>query len=715
MKRYILTLTCGLMALTSFAQSMLMVETETGNREFIYGNTIEISFWGQPQGDEQNGDLTITPTEVKGTSMSFVMKVSNKKCIPQCGFYLSEQEGEWNAQEVINVKDPIVAYQQDQKYRHCFSLTDVNFGNEEKYGMTITELSPHTTYYIKPYVIVSTDTIFGSEKSFTTQWTLSSLAALGVFGDWYADAETLSLILPTETAWQALCSKYQYYLGEEPTPSVKKMLTTEWARHLTPAEANLMKAHSVAHYDDCEEGDVYVVDKVCDDMMPNLIKASGDFNLNNPNPDYTRSCMVEKVTCDASYGISGNQYWKTEAYNASVNPQVGYDFPFPLLPNRIYNVSVTIASNTEDIEDTRPNRFNVTTYRKGVSKGQKISNPQTIEGGAEYVFVYGGLLLETFTFQLDTHNDTYSDVLQLSANVASRQKTEYSRTIRIAKITVSPVVEDAVPGDVDMDGTLDNDDVQTVATAVILNDEAPEEESGEKPATDFTGDGQTRIDDLVALVNYIKTGQFNPSSAKERARYAAAAAPAFTTQKNFCITAGENATMSVDMSGMTTYTALSFDIKVPEGVRVAIDDNGVPQVALGNATASTHQLKAAMQEDGKTISVACYADDNACFTKSDGSIITVALTTGYDMMPNENAQIVLANCMVTKPSLSSVMMDDYPINAGIINGVEALDATDVESLPAAYYTLDGIQLSAPQKGFNLVKMSNAQIKKVWVK
>ena len=139
MKRYILTLTCGLMALTSFAQSMLMVETETGNREFIYGNTIEISFWGQPQGDEQNGDLTITPTEVKGTSMSFVMKVSNKKCIPQCGFYLSEQEGEWNAQEVINVKDPIVAYQQDQKYRHCFSLTDVNFGNEEKYGMTITE------------------------------------------------------------------------------------------------------------------------------------------------------------------------------------------------------------------------------------------------------------------------------------------------------------------------------------------------------------------------------------------------------------------------------------------------------------------------------------------------------------------------------------------------------------------------------------------------
>ena len=53
--------------------------------------------------------------------------------------------------------------------------------------------------------------------------------------------------------------------------------------------------------------------------------------------------------------------------------------------------------------------------------------------------------------------------------------------------------------------------------------------------------------------------------------------------------------------------------------------------------------------------------------------------------------------------------------SSVINSVVAQDATDMESVPITYYTLDGIQLSAPQKGFNLIKMSDGQVKKVWVK
>jgi len=59
--------------------------------------------------------------------------------------------------------------------------------------------------------------------------------------------------------------------------------------------------------------------------------------------------------------------------------------------------------------------------------------------------------------------------------------------------------------------------------------------------------------------------------------------------------------------------------------------------------------------------------------------------------------------------------DPYFINTGNTTGVEELETTDMESVPFTYYTLDGIQLSAPQKGFNLIKMSDGQVKKVWVK
>lgn len=590
-----------------------------------------------------------------------------------------------------------------------FIDSDVKGGRSYQYKVKAIDYSRNQSEASDP-VSVETTSVSSS---------LTDLIAQDRFGSWYANSKLKATqgiyILPTAKAWMSLCNKYKDVFGEEPSENVKQVLTTEWFRHLTPAEADMMKAHSVAYYNDCEEGDVYVVDKVCEDMVPNLLKASADIDLENPNWDYTSGCSIDAVECAASYGIDGNKYWKATPYSTS--SKVGYDLPFTLLPNRNYNVSVTIAANTEDAGDTRPNRFRLYLYRNGVAEGTQIANPQTsTEEVPDFIFVYGGQKSETFTFQLDTHDEAnIADVLQLASQVLEKDRNYYSNVLRLAKISISSTAEDAVPGDVDMDGTVDNDDVQTVATAVILNEEVSEEESEEKPSTDFTGDGKTLVDDIVALVNFIQTGQFKPSSAKERARYAAVVVPEFTTEKNLSITAGESTTMSVDMSGVADYTAASFDIKVPEGVRVAIDENGKPIVALGNATATTHNLKAAMQEDGKTISVACYADDNACFTKTGGSIITVALTTDYDRIPDENAQISLANCMVTKPNLSSVMLDDYLINTGIINGVEELETTDMESVPFTYYTLDGIQLSAPQKGFNLIKMSDGQVKKVWVK
>jgi hypothetical protein len=417
------------------------------------------------------------------------------------------------------------------------------------------------------------------------------------------------------------------------------------------------------------------------------------------------------VECDASYGVPNNKYIKTEP--TSGNPLIGYALPFALLPNRIYNVSVTIAPNTEDVEDTRPNRFVVYVSRDGMER-KTIANPQPTDEKYDYIFVYGGQKLETFTFKIDTHDEPFiSNILQFSSSILSSQRKNYSNILRIAKIHISPVIEDAVTGDVDMDGTLDKDDMQSVATAVVLGDDATEEASGENPTTDFTGDGKTLIDDIVALVNYIKTGEFKPASSKARARYAAAIAPKFTTQKTLSITAGENTTMSVDVSGIANYTAASFDIKVPQGVRIAIDKSGKPKVAFGDAATTKHNLKAAMQEDGKTIRIACYADDNACFTKDNGSIITVALTADYETEPAENAQISLANCMMTKPNVTSVLLDDYLINVGIANGVDQVEATDTTI--DGYYTIDGIPLSAPRRGLNIVKMKDGSVKKMWVK
>ena len=189
-----------------------------------------------------------------------------------------------------------------------------------------------------------------------------------------------------------------------------------------------------------------MVDRVYDEMIPNLLKAKADIDLTEPNLTYTNNCTVETVQCDESCGIES--YVKTEI--SQRNPRVGYDLPFMLLPNCVYNVSVTIAPNTEDIEDERPNRFAICVYKDG--KSQTLVNPQPTIEQQPNIFVYGGQKLETFTFQIDTHDEEFVpiDIIQFRASVLSTQQEQYSDILRIAKVTISSVIDNIMDDDVEI-------------------------------------------------------------------------------------------------------------------------------------------------------------------------------------------------------------------------------------------------------------------------
>ena len=97
--------------------------------------------------------------------------------------------------------------------------------------------------------------------------------------------------------------------------------------------------------------------------------------------------------------------------------------------------------------------------------------------------------------------------------------------------------------------------------------------------------------------------------------------------------------------------------------------------------------------------------------------ITVDLTADYNTVPFDYAVISFANGMVTKPNLSSSLIEKYYITTGIANGIEDIREagnSDADSI-VTYYTIDGIQVSTPRKGFNIVKYSNGQKKKIFVK
>ena len=50
-----------------------------------------------------------------------------------------------------------------------------------------------------------------------------------------------------------------------------------------------------------------------------------------------------------------------------------------------------------------------------------------------------------------------------------------------------------------------------------------------------------------------------------------------------------------------------------------------------------------------------------------------------------------------------------------IKGVEVEDSVASEGVPVAFYSLSGARLAAPQRGVNIIRMSNGQVKKVFIK
>ncbi len=711
----------AMMSLTARSQAVLQVETNTGSTQYIYGKSAKISFWGLPNNDELNADLTVTISSVGATTAYSYIHVTASSVFDDLGICITENEND--TPEYVKSSTGEVTY---NGIRYS---TDMPYYSLKGTSQTIlNNLESEKTYYVKPYAVLGDQLMLGSEKSFTTKTNIQKfIANERLFGDWYAGTQLRSVanvypfiyIVPTAKAWEAYCEKYKTYLGEDAVSSAlaKKALTTEWFKHLSAAEASLMKADAVLYDGTCEGGDVYVVDRLCDDLLPELIKASGNINLEDKNWDYSENCWSFWMNCDESYGIEDNRYQKVETYNETM--KLAYNLPFMLLPNRQYNLTITIAPNTADIENALPNLFNV--QLTGSEGYVEFTNPDTSgEHGEGKDFIYGGKKLETITIPINTKGSEYwaMNVLRFVSTVTEEQKAQYSNNLCIAKITLSPVMEDAVQGDADFDGVVNQDDVETVAAAVVLSSGNNEEVAEEQPSTDFTGDGKTLIDDVVALVNFLQTGEFYPASSKARARALAVEAPAFTTNKAISITVGENTALNVDMNGVADYTAVSFDIKVPQGVCIAADENGKPKVTLGSIATTKHNVKTALQEDKQTISVACFADDNSNFTNDVGTLFTVVLTTDGNIETNEDAQISFANCMVTKRTLQSALLDEYIINAGIVNGIENIetnnDAEDGITI-VGYYTFDGMQIIRPQRGINIVKLSDGSVKKLYMK
>ena len=281
-------------------------------------------------------------------------------------------------------------------------------------------------------------------------------------------------------------------------------------------------------------------------------------------------------------------------------------------------------------------------------------------------------------------------VLQLSDSLEDGDLPIILRNIEIADANSANNVIDFVKstltvltytvGDVNNDGKISITDFTAIVEYLMGNAPAVFIEK----AADISGDGKISVTDLTSLVPLIMQGtnasprHASPSMNSESAYAELSAADCFMDR-------GMECTVDVKVTGNYDFSAYQFDLDLPEGVRVKMQ-NGKPCVTLIKSRADDHLpnvFTSGIMPDG-SLRVLGATTDGALVNKADGCIARITLVAdrdaAYGLHNATVGNIVLAangHDIEPEPTAFSISVGDATGIDGIDAGEECGDIYDV--------------------------------------
>ena len=277
-----------------------------------------------------------------------------------------------------------------------------------------------------------------------------------------------------------------------------------------------------------------------------------------------------------------------------------------------------------------------------------------------------------------------SDILEegdlpiILRNVEIADANSANNVIDFVKSTLT--VSAYTVGDVNNDGRISITDFTAIVKYLMGNAPAVFIEK----AADISGDGKISVTDLTSLVSLIMQGtnaspHHSSSSMNSESAYAElSAADCFMGR-------GMECTVDVKVTGNYDFSAYQFDLDLPEGVSVKMQ-NGKPCVTLVKSDASDHLpnvFTSGIMPDG-SLRVLGATTDGALVNKADGCIARITLVAdrdaAYGLHKATVGNIVLAangHDIEPEPTAFSISMGDATGIDGIDAGEECGDIYDV--------------------------------------
>ena len=172
----------------------------------------------------------------------------------------------------------------------------------------------------------------------------------------------------------------------------------------------------------------------------------------------------------------------------------------------------------------------------------------------------------------------------------------------------------------------------------------------------------------------------------------AVATPATLSIESFTISAGETKTMMIDLNNPDTeVTLVQFDMSLPDGLSIAVENNELAVDIAGRTTWKKHSLTTS-DVDGATRFLLA-SQSNAVITGTSGVIISVTLTAASAF---NGGNIKLKGQLIVTPTEEATKPADYTYN---IEGTSTGDTS-------ATLSIEDFTISAGQTKTILIDLNN---------
>ncbi len=255
------------------------------------------------------------------------------------------------------------------------------------------------------------------------------------------------------------------------------------------------------------------------------------------------------------------------------------------------------------------------------------------------------------------------------------------------------------PGDLNGDGSINGVDL-VAQTNLILTDQY-------NATADLNNDGVVNGLDYVIMVNMILSETSAP--AMQAAGSNRAAATASLSIEDFDIKAGETKEMFINLSNPNTdLTLLQFDLRLPEGLSIAVEDGDYAIDIAGRTTWKKHSLMAKATNGITRFLLA--SNTNALIDGNDGNVISIKLTASDSFTSGD---ICLENQLLVSPNAEDMMLADYVYSVGnttSINAIMAGQPVDVYTLTGSKVVSGVTSIKDLPKGIYIIKGKKAIVK-----